>query len=178
MVFLVGEADTVAMDAFELTRPILSGSGRIAVDRKWGPSSATDLLASARRYVNQLPLGSWAGPAFDGIRWNPRAAAREIERALFRVAASAGVTVAVDDAPDVIARRLVRARVIVAPAADGALGLLEVLSGEDSTGDAAKLAERLIGYRDHRAVLGRASGHRFGARGAPAHRNSMRRRSP
>jgi hypothetical protein len=139
------------MDAFELTRPILSGSRRLAVaERQVATPAATDLLATARRYVNQLPLGSWAGPAFDGGRWNPGAAAREIERALFRAAAAAGVTVDVDDSPEAIARRLVRSRVIVAPAADGALALLEVLRRGDGTGDAAKLAERLIGYVDHR----------------------------
>ena len=46
------------MDAFELTRPILSGSGRIAVERRRSPAAAVDLLATARRYVNQLPLRS------------------------------------------------------------------------------------------------------------------------
>ena len=141
------------MDAFELTRPILSGSRRLAVVERSAPApSSVDLLASARRYVNQLPLGSWSGPAFDGVRWNPRAAAREIERALFRTAAASGVAVDVDDSPEAIARRLVRCRVIVAPAADGALALLELLRGGDGTGDAAKLAERLIGYVDHRGA--------------------------
>ena len=143
------------MDAFELTRPILSGSRRLAVvERPTAPPAAVDLLASARRYVNQLPLGSWPGPAFDGVRSNPGAAAREIERALFRAAAASGVAVDVDDSPEAIARRLARCRVIVAPAADGALALLELLRSADGTGDAAKLAERLIGYLDHRAQLG------------------------
>ena len=141
------------MDAFELTRPILSRSGRIAVDRKPAPVASVDLLAPARRYVNQLPLGSWSGPAFDGVRWNPRAAAREVERALFRAAASWGVAVGVDDSPEAIARRLVRCRVIVAPAADGAAALLQLLGAGKGVGDAAKLAERLIGYLDHRAAL-------------------------
>ena len=141
------------MDAFELTKPILSGSGRIAVDRKRSSASDTDLLATARRYVNQLPLGSWAGLALGGVRWNPRAAAREIERALFRAAAASGVAVDVDDSPEAIARRLVRTRVIVAPAADGAVALLQLLTAGDATGDASKLAERLIGYLDHRASL-------------------------
>ena len=139
------------MDAFELTRPILSGSGRLAVDRKRDAASSADLLATARRYVNQLPLGSWSGPAFYGGRWNPRAAAREVEKALFRAAASSGVAVGVDDSPEAIARRLVRSRVIVTPAADGAVALLRLLGEEEGTGDAAKLAERLIGYLDHRA---------------------------
>ena len=148
------------MDAFELTRPILSGAGRIAVERRRSPAAAVDLLATARRYVNQLPLGSWSGPAFDGSRWNPRAAAREVERALFRAAAAAGVAVGVDDSPDAIARRLVRCRVIVAPAADGAVALLQLLAEEEGVGDAAKLAERLIGYLDHRATARSGSARR------------------
>ena len=157
MVFIGVRADTGDMDAFELTRPILSGSRRIAVSpRRRGVLGApADLLASARRYVNQLPLGSWSGPAFDGGRWNPRAAAREVERALFRAAASSGVSVGVDDSPEAIARRLVRCRVIVAPAADGAIALLQLLAGDEGVGDAAKLAERLIGYLDHRAATRR-----------------------
>lgn len=142
------------MDAFELTRPILTeGHRRAAVAPR--PAPCTDLLAQARRFVNQLPLGAWSGPAFDGVRWNPRAAAREIERALFRTAASAGVAVDVDDSPEAIARRLVRCRVIVAPAADGAVVLLRLLAGDDAVGDAAKLAERLIGYLDHRTATPR-----------------------
>lgn len=141
------------MDAFELTRPILSGSRHVAVERRRARNQQVDLLVTARRFVNQLPLGSWSGPAFDGTRWNPGAAAREIERALFRAAASSGVAVGVDDSLGAIARRLVRYRVIVAPAADGAVALVELLRAGDGTGDAAKLAERLIGYLDHRAAL-------------------------
>ena len=156
MVFIVVWADTEDMDAFELTRPILSGRGRIPAIERRGTVVArrdvADLLATARRYVNQLPLGSWSGPAFDGVRWNPGAAAREIERALFRTAAASGVAVSVDDSAEAIARRLVRCRVIVTPAADGAVALLGVLRTGDRTGDAAKLAERLIGYLDHRAA--------------------------
>ena len=155
MVFTPSAADTEGMDAFELTRPILSGSGRLSVGRRSPSASSVDLLVAARRYVNQLPLGSWSGPAFDGVRWNPGAAAREIERALFRAAATGGVAVDVDDSAEAIARRLVRCRVIVAPAADGAVALLELLRAGDATGDAAKLAERLIGYLDHRANVGR-----------------------
>ena len=143
------------MDAFELTRPILSSGRRVAVgiDKRTTTTSPANGSAVARRYVNQLPLGRWAGPAFDGPRWNPRAAAREIERALFRAAAASGVAVDVDDSAEAIARRLVRCRVIVAPAADGAIALLPLLADGDPTGDAAKLAERLIGYLDHRATL-------------------------
>jgi hypothetical protein len=157
MAFMHQEADTAPMDAFELTRPILSAGGhavrtdpdRTPRDRR---NEGDDLLVSARRYVNQLPLGAWAGPPFDGPRWRPQAASREVERALFRTAAAQGVTVSVDDAPADIARRLVRCRVIVAPAADAAIALLEVLRGsDDEVGDAARLAERLIGYLDHRA---------------------------
>ena len=156
MVFTAHRVDTAGMDAFELTRPILSGSRHVAVERRGAArNQPVDLLASARRFVNQLPLGSWSGPAFDGVRWNPGAAAREIERALVRAAASSGVTVGVDDSPEAIARRLVRCRVIVTPAADGAVALLELLRGGDGTGDAAKLAERLIGYLDHRAATRR-----------------------
>ena len=156
MVFRAGQADTEGMDAFELTRPILSGSGRLSVGRRSPSAPSVDLLVAARRYVNQLPLGSWSGPAFEGVRWNPGAAAREIERALFRAAAAGGVAVDVDDSAEAIARRLVRCRVIVAPAADGAVALLDLLRGGDATGDAAKLAERLIGYLDHRAALKRS----------------------
>ena len=152
MVFMASAADTAGMDAFELTRPILSGSSRVPMRHRRTPAASTDLLVSARRYVNQLPLGTWSGPAFDGVRWNPRAASREIERALFRVAAAAGVAVSVDDSPEAIARRLVRCRAIVAPAADGAIALLDLLRDGDRTGDAAKLAERLTGYLDHRAA--------------------------
>ena len=143
------------MDAFELTRPILSDGRRIAVAPRRAKGASVDQLAAARRYVNQLPLGSWSGPAFDGPRWNPRAAAREVERALFRAAATSGVAVDVDDSPEAIARRLVRCRVIVAPAADGAVALLQLLAEDEGVGDAAKLAERLIGYLDHRAAAQR-----------------------
>ena len=152
MVFIVHRADTEGMDAFELTRPILSNGRRIAFAPRRAKDAPANLLASARRYVNQLPLGSWSGPAFDGGRWNPRAAAREVERALFRAAAASGVAVGIDDSPDAIARRLVRCRVIVAPAADGAVALLQLLGADEGVGDAAKLAERLIGYLDHRAA--------------------------
>jgi hypothetical protein len=155
MVFRCGPADTEGMDAFELTRPILSGSRRIAVAPRRAKGAPADLLATARRYVNQLPLGSWSGPAFDGPRGNPRAAAREVERTLLRVAVASGVAVGVDDSPGEIARRLVRCRVIVAPAADGALALLHLLGEEEGVGDAAKLADRLIGYLDHRAATRR-----------------------
>jgi hypothetical protein len=139
------------MDAFELTRPILANGGRLATTERRRIASTTT-SASARRYVNQLPLGSWAGPAFTGTRWNAGAAAREVERALVRVAAASGVAVGVDDTPSDIARRLVRCRVIVTPAADGAVALLQLLAEGDRHGDAAKLAERLIGYLDHRAT--------------------------
>jgi hypothetical protein len=135
------------MDAFELTRPILTVGGR-AVE----PAEASaDVLAVARRFVNQLPLGTWPGPAFDGPRWSPGAAAREIERSLVRAAASHGVTVSVDDSPGALAKRLVRARVIVAPAADGTVHLLRALRAGDADGAAVKLADRLLGYLDHRA---------------------------
>ena len=166
MVFSALRADTDAMDAFELTRPILSPSGRLArtdPDRTAVPVRVrkvvdADLLATARRYVNQLPLGTWAGPPFDRPRWSAPAASREIERALVRAAAAHGVTVSVDDSATDIARRLVRCRVIVAPAADGAVALLEVLRGpssssSDRVGDAGRLADRLVGYLDHRTLL-------------------------
>jgi hypothetical protein len=151
-VFMRREADTAPMDAFELTRPILSDGRRIAVTPGRAKAAPVGLLASARRYVNQLPLGSWSGPAFDGLRWNPRAAAREVERALFRAAAASGVAVGIDDSPAAIANRLVRCRVIVVPAADGAIALLQLLAQDEGVGDAAKLADRLIGYLDHRAA--------------------------
>ena len=153
------------MDAFELTRPILSPSRRVArtdPDRIKAPKVAdADLLATARRYVNQLPLGTWQGPPFDRPRWSAQAASREIERSLFRAAAAHGVSVSVDDSAADVARRLVRCRVIVAPAADAAVSLLEVLrpsSGEGDgvgvgVGDAGRLADRLVGYLDHRTLL-------------------------
>jgi hypothetical protein len=158
MVFMRGSAHDVGMDAFELTRPILTPGRRFA--RPVPPSSsaartpAPDGFAQARRFVNQLPLGAWVGPPFDGRRWNAGAAARELERALLRVAAAHGVSVSSDDAPGEIARRLVRARAIVAPAADAAVALLDGLRvGDTPSGDGAKLAERLVGYLDFRALL-------------------------
>lgn len=146
------------MDAFELTRPILSPSRRVArtdPDRIPAPKVVDlDLLAGARRSVNQLPLGTWAGPPFDRPRWSAQAASREIERALFRAAAAHGVTVSVDDSATDVARRLVRCRVIVPPAADAAVALLQVLQAPtDSVGDAGRLADRLVGYLDHRTLL-------------------------
>jgi hypothetical protein len=150
------------MDAYELTRPILSPSRHLTrtdpdrIEAAVARRVVDDVLVDARRYVNQLPLGSWSGPAFDGPRWNPRAASRELERALVRAAAASGVAVGVDDSPEAVARRLVRCRVIVAPAADGAVALLELLRADEGTGDAAKLAERLIGYLDHRSASNRS----------------------
>jgi hypothetical protein len=152
------------MDAFELTRPILSPSRRVArtdPDRiRSAPpvGSARRDVDEARRYVNQLPLGTWVGPPFDGPRWSAPAASRELERSLFRVASAHGVTVSVDDSATDIARRLVRCRVIVAPAADGAVALLRALrtdgeDGDDGGADAVRLTERLIGYLDHRTLL-------------------------
>jgi hypothetical protein len=161
MVFNAVRADTEVMDAFELTRPILSPSRHLT---RTDPDRITpsrrrkvhddDVLVDARRYVNQLPLGTWAGPPFDRPRWSPQAASREVERSLFRTAAAHGVTVSVDDAAEDIARRLVRCRVIVAPAADAAVALLQVLrSSPDDAGDAGRLADRLVGYLDHRTML-------------------------
>ena len=174
MVFIGPQADTAGMDAFELTRPILTSGRRVAAAprRSVDERSLDDRrLADARRYVNQLPLGSWSGPPFDGARWNPRAAAREVERALFRAAAASGVTVDVDDSPEAIARRLVHGHVIVTPAADGAVALLRLLAEEEGAGDAAKLAERLIGYLDHRAArAARARGWASKRDGGPRRR--------
>jgi hypothetical protein len=148
------------MDAFELTRPILSPNGRRArtdadripasrVDR----TSTVDALVDARRYVNQLPLGTWQGPPFDRPRWSPAAASREIERALFRAASAHGVSVSVDDSASDVARRLVRCRVIVAPAADATAALLQALRTSDGADDGGRLADRLVGYLDHRTLL-------------------------
>ena len=148
------------MDAYELTRPILSPSGRVArtdADTIAAPAlhraAVADALVDARRFVNQLPLGAWAGPPFDRPRWSPQAASREIERALFRAAAAHGVTVSSDDAAADVARRLVRCRVIVAPAADATVALLEALRASDGADDSGRLADRLVGYLDHRTLL-------------------------
>lgn len=142
------------MDAYQLTRPILT-HGRRSSEVKLPSRDRGDALAEARRYVNQLPLGTWAGPPSDGVRWNPGAAARELERSLFRAAAAHGVTVGIDDAPTAIAVRLVRCHIIVAPAADAAVILLERLRDGDAA--ATKPAARLIGYLDHRAATSRRS---------------------
>jgi hypothetical protein len=159
MVIVARRADTEAMDAYELTRPILSPSRHLTrtdpdrIEAAVARRVADDVLVDARRYVNQLPLGAWAGPPFDRPRWSPAEAAREVERSLARAAAAHGVTVSVDDSAEDLARRLLRCRVIVAPAADAAVALLQVLRSGDDTGDATRLADRLVGYLDHRTLL-------------------------
>jgi hypothetical protein len=140
------------MDAYELTRPILT-SGRLLPRRHRPAPAPHDLLAEAARYVHQLPLGVSPGPAFDRRRPSPLEATAELERALWRVAHAFGACVDADEPPTALARRLVWARAIVAPAADGLASLLPTLAvalpGDDA---AVRLAERLVGYLDHRAL--------------------------
>jgi hypothetical protein len=150
------------MDAFELTRPILTSSRLLVRRPATGPAPA-DLLAEARRYVHQLPLGVSPGPAFDRVRPTPVRATVELERAVRSVAASFGVCVDSDEPLPTLARRLVRARAIVAPAADALAALLPALgtTGPVDIGpEAVRLAERLAGYLDHRAEIGPRLGRR------------------
>src|SRR4051794_13333415 len=158
MVFVGLRADTDVMDAYELTRPILSPSRHLTrtdPDRSVAKRTVVDpdVLIAVRRYVNQLPLGAWQGPPFDRPRWTPSEAAVEIERALHRAAAAHGVAVCDDDSPEALARRLVRCHVIVTPAADAAVALLSVLRRSDGSDDGGRLADRLVGYLDHRTLL-------------------------
>ena len=151
MVRLLLPAHPEAMDAFEMTRPVLSGTTfftrRVApVVLPVDPAAA---LIEARRYVNQLPLGRSPGPGV-GRPATGAEARRDVERALWRTAAAHGVCVTSSEAPADLARRLVRARAIVAPAADAVALLLPALELGAGT-DARHLATRLVGYLDERA---------------------------
>ena len=157
------------MDAFELTHPVLSsgtGARLAATQLRLRPVPAPALapgveqaLVAARRIISQLPLGSAPRPLAGRTRWSYRTAAREVEAALWRVAAARSVPVGIDETSPALARRLARGRVIVPPAADAVATLLPVLragaAGEvdDASVEpsAAKLAERLVGYLTSRA---------------------------
>jgi hypothetical protein len=143
------------MDAYELTHPILATTPpfvRGAPSRR-APSETRGLLVEARRYVHQLPLGRSPGPAFDRRRPSGPEAAAAIDRALRRTAAAYAVGASSDESPLALARRLVRSRAIVAPAADALLSLLPVLEADAGAGDeGVRLAERVIGYLDHRTA--------------------------
>lgn len=146
MVFTTSAAHHGGMDAYQLTRPILSATP--LVRRRPAPTTpAADPLVEARRYVHQLPLGR--SPSLVGRRTAVAPAPADIERALWRTAAAFGVCVSSTEAPADLARRLVRARAIVAPAADAVATLVPALEA-GAGGDAAHLASRLLGYLDAR----------------------------
>lgn len=146
MVFSEPAAHDEHMDAYQLTRPILSATPLLR--RRSTPTTpATDALVEARRYVHQLPLGR--SPGLVGRRAS--VAPADIERALWRTAAAFGVCMSTTEAPAALARRLVRARAIVAPAADAVATLVPALEA-GAGGDAAHLAIRLLGYLDARAA--------------------------
>ncbi len=142
------------MDAFELTRPILSTTRlfpRPLLRPTAAPGDAVALLAEARRYVHQLPLGR--SPGLGARRSAPTPTPAMIERALWGTAAAFAVCVTSTEPPVVLARRLVRARAIVAPAADAIAALVPALEA-GASGDAAHLTVRLLGYLEHREELG------------------------
>lgn len=148
MVFTDFPAHDEAMDAYQLTRPILSATP--LVRRRPAPTTpAADPLVEARRCVHQLPLGR--SPSLVGRRTAVAPAPADIERALWRTAAAFGVCVSSTEAPADLARRLVRARAIVAPAADAVATLVPALEA-GAGGDAAHLATRLLGYLDARVA--------------------------
>ncbi len=146
------------MDAFELTHPVLTSSRGTRPSAPERPTTAADdreeQLRAARRFVNQLPLGLAPGPPFAGRRRGPADAGRAVERALWAVAVRHGVPIGVDEAPALLARRLVRQGAIVAPAGDAVLALLPLVETADYDESVAKLAGRLVGYLGHRASGG------------------------
>lgn len=146
MVFTLPEAHHDAMDAYQLTRPILSATP-VLRRRPADPAPAGDPLVEARRYVHQLPLGR--SPSLVGRRSALAPAPADIERALWRTAAAHRVCVDSGEPAVDLARRLVRARVIVALAADAVATLLPALEA-GAGGDAPHLASRLLGYLDDR----------------------------
>lgn len=139
-----------------MTRPVLS-STTFFTRRSTRPAVPTiDTSASlveARRYVNQLPLGRFPGggrrPADSASE-----AHREIERALWRTAAAHGVCLTTTESSADLARRLVRSHVVVTPAADAVAALLPALEA-GAGADAVHLAQRVVGYLDHRAATRR-----------------------
>ena len=139
-----------------MTRPVLA-STTLFTRRSTRPAEPTfdpaAALVEARRYVNQLPLGRSPGP---GHRlFEATAAHREIERALWRTAAAHGVCVTSTESASVLARRLVRSHAISPPAADAVAALVPALEA-GAVGDATHLAQRLVGYLDHRAAARRS----------------------
>ena len=138
------------MDAYELTRPILSATPVLA--RRRPPASpAVDALAEAGRYVQQLPLGLTLRRLLTSST-----AAREVEAALWALAVAEGVPVSVDEQASALAARLVDARAVVAPAADAVRTLLPLICGGASI-EGVRLAELLVAYLEHRTVIA----HRF-----------------
>lgn len=138
------------MDAYELTRPILSATPLLH-RRSSASSPAVDGLAVAGRYVHQLPLGLTIRRLLMSST-----AAREVEAALWALAVAEGVPVCVDEPPVALAHRLVEARAIVAPAADAIRTLLPMIGGGASI-EGVRLAELLVAYLEHRTVIA----HRF-----------------
>ena len=136
------------MDAYELTRPILSATPVLA-RRRPATSPAVDALAEAGRYVQQLPLGLTLRRLLTSS-----GAAREVEAALWALAVAEGVPVSVDEPAAALAVRLVDARAIVAPAADAVRTLLPLIRGGASI-EGVRLAELLVAYLEHRTVVAR-----------------------
>lgn len=135
------------MDAFELTRPVLATT-RLRTSRRPSTDDGDAGLATARRFVAQLPLGRAPRPLAGRDRLSATEARRQLEQALWRLAAAQGVAVGVDESTDVLARRLARVRAMAPPAADAVVALLRVLDAGET--ESAKLAERVIGYLESR----------------------------
>lgn len=124
--------------------------------RRGGPAAAPTerWLADARRFTYQLPLGMAPRPLLGRDRLRYHEAEAQLEQALWRVAATAGVVVSIDEPAPALARRLARSRAIVPPAAEAVATLVPVLSagaaGELADASlepaATKVAERLMGY--------------------------------
>ena len=139
------------MDAYELTRPILAATPLLGRRRR-AAAPCVDVLACARRYVDQLPLGLTIVR-----RLTSAAAAAAVERALVELATAEGVPVRLDDGGGgaaALARDLVAGRAVVAPAAD-AVALLLPLIRDGASIEGLRLAELLVAYLEHRAVIAR-----------------------
>ena len=140
------------MDAFELTRPVLA-AGSLRVRKTPAPehpdAALAAQLAAARRFAYQLPLGTAPKPLIGRDRLDPAEARRELERALWQVAAKANVAIVLTEPAAALAKRLARVRAISPPAADAVVALLPVLDAGEPA--AAKVAERVAGYLASRA---------------------------
>lgn len=150
------------MDAFQDTRPILSVGAHHGPSKasKRAASTPADALVDVRRYVQQLPLGYSPGPPITRRRPSPREAARAVEGSLRTLAGVQGVAAAADEPVAALARRLLCCHGIAGPAADAVVILLPLLV-DGASDEAVKLAERLVGYLDHRIdVRARALGAR------------------